>query len=269
MKYKALALDLDGTTLVGEDLPEANRLALQRAADAGLEIIMATARWVHMVERVSDEIGVKSVAIACSGAQVHDMHNGEDIMDLRLPADFVHDLYDICNHNRCIATVTVTDDVWLKLDGKPDQSQMGDEMTWVPELKLDEENLPRIAAIQGTAVCEAIKNELHPKYVESVHLFDSIGPTGRLVITLTAEGATKGTALIAACQHLGINTREVVAFGDAENDLEMFKLAGASVAMGQADDEVKAAADYVSKANYEDGVAYALEQLLESGELPS
>ena len=72
-----------------------------------------------------------------------------------------------------------------------------------------------------------------------------------------------------ACKHLGIDTHEVVAFGDAENDLEMFKLAGASVAMGQADDEVKAAADYVSKANYEDGVAYALEQLLEAGDLPA
>ena len=269
MTFKALALDLDGTTLVGEDLPAANKLALQQAASAGYEIIMATARWVHMVERVADEIGVKSVAIACSGAQVYDMHNGQDIMDLRLPADFVADLYDICNQNRCIATVTVTDDVWLKLDGKPDPEQMGAEMTWVPRLDVDESNLPRIAAIQGTAVCEAIKAELHPKYADKVHLFDSIGPTGRLVITLTADGATKGTALTAACRHLGIDPGEVVAFGDAENDLEMFKLAGASVAMGQADDTVKAAADFVSRANYEDGVAYALQQLLEHGHLPA
>ena len=50
--------------------------------------------------------------------------------------------------------------------------------------------------------------------------------------------------------------------------IEMFKLAGASVAMGQADETVKAAADYVSKANFEDGVAYALDQLLQLGHLP-
>ena len=63
MRYKALALDLDGTTLVGEDLPEANKVALQRAAADGYEIIVATARWIQMAQRVADQIGTPSVAI--------------------------------------------------------------------------------------------------------------------------------------------------------------------------------------------------------------
>lgn len=268
MRYKALALDLDGTTLVGEDLPEANKIALQRAAAAGYEIIVATARWIQMAQRVADQIGTPSVAIACSGAQVHDPRVAEDIFDVRLPTDFVEDLYQVCNSARCIATVTVSEQVMLKLDGEPDAGLMDDEMTWVKQLALDTTDLPRIAAIQGTAVCEYIKSDLKPKFADKVNIFDSIGPTGKLVLTITAKAANKGVALQAACNHLGLDPAHVIAFGDAENDLAMFELAGASVAMGQAQDQVKAAANYVSAANYEDGVAQAIDIILETGGLP-
>ncbi len=268
MRYKALALDLDGTTLVGDDLPQANKLALQRASQAGYEIIVATARWLPMAQRVANQICRHSVAIACSGAQVHDSLEAEDIFDVRLPTDFAEELFEVCNHNRCIATVTVSERVLLKLDGEPDPEAMEEVMQWVPKLVLHEQDLPRIAAIQGSKVCEIIKNDLKDKYADTVNIFDSIGPTGKLVLTITGKAASKGAALQAACDHLEIDPKQVIAFGDAENDLAMFRLAGASVAMGQAHDEVKQAADYVSAPNYEDGVAQAVEIVLREGRLP-
>ncbi len=267
MRYKALAVDLDGTTLVGEDLPPANKLALRRAADAGYEIIIATARWIQMAHRVADEVGIDSLAIACSGAQVHDRKLGRDIFDHRLPTDFVEELYTLCNAKRCIATVTVSNQVWIKMDGDPDPDLLGEEMTAVRQLEADANDLPRIAAIQGTAICEEIKAQLKPRFADRVNIFDSIGPTGRLVITITAKAASKGAALQAACDHLSLQPHEVVAFGDAENDLAMFAIAGASVAMGQAEPEVKAVADYISTANFEDGVANAIEHLLTHGDV--
>ena len=268
MKYKAMALDLDGTTLIGEDLPEANKLALRKAAGEGYEIIVATARWLQMAQRVADEIGTPSVAIACSGAQVHDPRVVEDIFDQRLPADFVEELYQVVNKARCIATITLSEQVLLKLDGEPDPDLMDPAMRWAPQLEMDREDLPRIAAIQGSALCEYIKTELKPKYADRVAIFDSIGPTGKLVLTITNKAANKGVALQAACDHLHLDPKHVIAFGDAENDLAMFELAGASVAMGQAHDEVKAAANYVSAPNYECGVAQAIELILERGDLP-
>ena len=58
-----------------------------------------------------------------------------------------------------------------------------------------------------------------------------------------------------------------MAFGDAENDIELFNAAGASVAMGQADDATKRAATFVSTPNTEGGVARAVERLLSEGGL--
>lgn len=265
MQFKALAIDLDGTLLVGEHIPGDNVAAIRAARDHGLAIIIATARWHHMAMRVAAELQIAGPVIACSGAQVHLPATDRDIFDERLPADFVDDLYRICDADRCVATVTVSDRVLLKLDGEPDQSLMMPEMRWVRRLEGAADSLPRVAAIQGTSVNARIRKELQPRYQQRVHFFDSIGPTGKIILTLTAATASKGAALTAACRHLGLATRDVVAFGDAENDVEMFRVAGASVAMGQADAAVKAAATAVTLRNDEAGVARAIEKLLATG----
>lgn len=266
MTYKAFAIDLDGTLLIGEDLPEAHRIAVANAHAAGFEIIIATARWRQMAERIARQIGFQSPIIACSGAQVYIPDEG-DIFDYRLPADFVAELYKLCNTERCIATITLDEQVVLKLDGKPDMSLLPAEMTWIPALDERAHARPRIAAVQGSNIGDIIKYELKPRYADTVNIYDSIGPSGKIVITLTAKAASKGEALRATCGHLGISPADVVAFGDSENDIDMFKVAGASVAMGQADDAVKASANWTTSANTEDGVAVAIERLLSTGAL--
>jgi HAD superfamily hydrolase (TIGR01484 family) len=267
MTFKALAIDLDGTLLVGEDLPPDNITALRAARDAGFTIIIATARWVQMAQRVEEQIGIKGLMIACSGAQVHDPQTHKDIFDVRLPADFTRDLYRICDEERCIATITVEDEVLVKMDGQPDPSALSPEMRWVPKLSEAEASLPRVANIQGSGVYRRIQEELRPVYGNAVHFFDSIGPSGKVIATLTSSQASKGVALREACRHLQIDPREVITFGDAENDIEMFRISGASVAMGQADERTKAAATAVTARNDEAGVARAVEQLLTTGTL--
>ena len=58
MQYKALAIDLDGTLLVGDTVPEANIRAVRAARDRGLKIIIATARWSQMARRVARTLGI-------------------------------------------------------------------------------------------------------------------------------------------------------------------------------------------------------------------
>jgi HAD superfamily hydrolase (TIGR01484 family) len=265
MEFKALAIDLDGTLLVGEDIPEDNVTALRAARDAGLMIIIATARWKQMAQRVEAKIGIEGPAITCSGAQVFVPNLGRDIFDERLPEDFTRELYALCDAERCIATVTVEDRVLLKLDGQPDPAAMPPEMTWVPRLEGADPSLPRVANIQGSHVYQRIRDELKPRFADRVHFFDSIGPSGKVIYTLTSARASKGKALERACEHLGIRPAQVITFGDAENDIEMFRISGASVAMGQADERTRAAATVVTARNDEAGVARAVERLLATG----
>lgn len=267
MTYKALAIDLDGTLLVGEDLPRAHKEAVAAASKAGFQIIIATARWRQMAQRIAAEIGISAPIIACSGAQVYVPAEQKDIFDHRLPLDFVKELYAICDANRCIVTVTTDVDTLLKLEGKPDDSLIPAEMTWVPQLAGTQNSLPRIATVQGSTVVNLIKSELKDSYAETVNIYDSIGPSGKIILTMTAKAANKGQALLTTCHYLELDPLDVVAFGDAENDISMFAVAGASIAMGQADERVKSAATKVTSANTDNGVAQIIDRLLSTGDL--
>ncbi|MEX2326769.1 MAG: HAD-IIB family hydrolase, partial [Pseudomonadales bacterium] len=251
---------------VGEELPEAHRRAVAEAHAAGIEIINATARWRQMAERISALMGIRKPIIACSGAQVY-VPEGRDIFDHRLPADFVDAFYKLCNTRRCMVTVALDNNVILKLDAPPDQSRLPEELKWEPQLQAGPHGSPRAATVQGDDVVDIVSKDLRAEFVDSVNIYDAVGPDGKLVLIVTAKAASKGQALLAACQYRGINPEQVVAFGDAENDIEMFKVAGASVAMGQANDLVKSSASLVTRANTEAGVAIVIDRILRTGSL--
>ena len=75
------------------------------------------------------------------------------------------------------------------------------------------------------------------------------------------QGVTKGTGLLKICADAGIPPEATIAFGDSYNDIGMLKAAGVGIAMGNAEDAVKAAADMVTDDCDRDGIAKALKQL--------
>ena len=84
--------------------------------------------------------------------------------------------------------------------------------------------------------------------------------TGDFYFEYTAQGVNKAKAIEAAYTKLGITKEEMIAYGDAENDLPMLTYVGCGVAMGNAVDAVKAAADEVTLDNNSDGIAVSLEK---------
>ena len=77
------------------------------------------------------------------------------------------------------------------------------------------------------------------------------------------EDANKGAALTALASRLGLDRSQVMAFGDGLNDISMIREAGTGVAMLNAVDEVKAAADLITGSCEESGVAEVIEQILQ------
>ena len=81
-------------------------------------------------------------------------------------------------------------------------------------------------------------------------------------IEISPMQADKADALEQLCQHFGICAENVLAFGDNENDIEMLRHAGVSVAMGNASREVQQVATMVTTSNREGGVAAAIQALI-------
>mgnify|MGYP000991371350 FL=1 len=76
------------------------------------------------------------------------------------------------------------------------------------------------------------------------------------------KGVSKGDTLAKLGELLDISPQEMMTMGDQENDLSMIELAGLGVAMGNATEQVKEAAQYVSLTNEEDGVAHAIHKFI-------
>ncbi len=108
------------------------------------------------------------------------------------------------------------------------------------------------------ALLGRLTREGHDKYGDKA----TIGQSQTYYLDVTDLAANKGTGVEALAKAHGVSLAQVAVFGDMNNDVPMFDLAGFSVAMGQAPTDVKARADAVSTSNDDDGVAHAIDTMV-------
>ena len=89
-----------------------------------------------------------------------------------------------------------------------------------------------------------------------------LSSSGRNNIEVNPKGVTKATGLQKVCSYMGIEPSQVVTIGDGLNDLPMIRWAGFGIAMDNAPDEVKKAAQYTTGSYLHDGVAKAIEYIV-------
>ena len=106
-------------------------------------------------------------------------------------------------------------------------------------------------------ILDNLKMEIDSKF--DVHSCFS----GPFSLEITSKETNKGNALKWICDNKGIDIKEVIAFGDNFNDIEMIEYAGVGVAMGNAEEELKQKADYTTLSNEEDGVGRFLKNIFE------
>ena len=83
-----------------------------------------------------------------------------------------------------------------------------------------------------------------------------------IFLEIANKNVNKGKSIVRLGEIVGIKTEEMIAIGDGENDISMLQSAGYSIVMGNATDKVKEHADFITKSNIEDGVAYAIKTII-------
>ena len=272
---KIVALDLDGTLLdSSKGLSAANRAALERAAAAGVYVVPTTGRFFGMMPECVRSLPFVRYAITVNGAQVYDREEDSAIVREEIPLATAlglmrlldrHDvIYDCYRNNwgwmteafNAKAEDYATDAHYLKM--------IRDFRHGVPELKAHLESTAADGDVQKvmlfTRRAEGGAEEARAIAAEVAAEFPDIKTTSSTWNNLefNAPTAHKGVALERFANHLGLTLENCMAFGDGMNDLTMVQAAGVGVAMANACPEVKAAANYVTLTNDEDGVAAAL-----------
>lgn len=258
-----VALDVDGT-LVDHDgiMSEGVRHAARAVVDAGHHVIIATGRSLGALLPIVETIGLRRGFGVCSNGGVTirldpELPNGYEVIERVTfdPAPALTALRDRVPGARF--AVEDAEGNFLATSRFQDAS-FGIEARGVDFHHLLAAKAVRVVVNSAEASTQEFADAISAAGLHGVTY--AIGWSAWLDIA--AHGVTKASALEVLRASLGVDPGLTVAVGDGSNDIEMLRWAGRGVAMGQAEAEVKAAADEVAASVYDDGAAAVLRSLV-------
>ena len=244
---KMIALDLDGTLLrTDKSISENTKKCLEKCRARGIKVIYATGRGGSAEARAPahmfDGRALMNGAIAYDGS--------EEVYRRLVPVESARELLMACDRRGLKTTAELCGMHYSNFDVSAEWSDIRNfEIVDFAEHGVDAEKL--YAIVERDADVEFIERHMPPG------LYLTVSRDGLAQIMHTE--ATKLQAIRALAARWGIEMSEVVAFGDDLNDVNMLRGCGTGVAMANALDEVKLAADEVCGGNDEDGVAKWIE----------
>ncbi len=270
---KLIALDLDGTLLNSDkQLSEENKAALTRAASEGIEIVPATGRFYKGMPQIIRDLPFVNYVISINGAQVYDVKNGKTVCGSEIPweravsvmefLDGIDVIYDCYQDGWGRMTQRLYDKAEEYAANIHSLEMIKKLRTPVPELKACiEERKSGVQKIQAFFR----DMDFRARMLEELPVkFPDLVVTTSIVnnIEINSKDATKGIALKKLADYLEIPVSQTMAFGDDFNDITMLETAGIGVAMENAAEEVKNAANYVTDSCDSNGVANAVNHFL-------
>lgn len=268
-KYRVIALDMDGTVLDdGKRMSERTKAAIHRAIAAGKEVIFCTGRSYAEMEEILEEFPDMHYLCGESGAMLYDLQKKRPVRVISIPLEVRRKLWKIVQGREIMPQLFSEGRAIINASQlyQMEHFQMGVYQKAYEKV--------------STLVEDVIQTSLEVANAEKINLYH-ISPAQReetfrllnaenLALTIVYSeisslecsplGLSKASGLQAVCDVLGISLDQVVMVGDADNDLEALKAAGLAVAMGNANERVKAICDVQVADNNHDGCAEAIER---------
>ena len=263
MKYKLIAMDLDGT-LNNDDkqITEKTREALMAVQEKGVRLALASARPSPGLYKERDVLRLQDyhgILMSYNGGRIVDAATNEVLFETSMDIE----------QTRCVlreleklpVTPILDDGVQFYVTDR--DGYMVQYECWNNGMVCTEvSNLAEFLHFAPVKILMAVDPAILPDVQKQIAAFLpddlTVVQTAAFYLEVIPRSINKGQGIIDVCRVLGITTDEVMAFGDAANDIPMIRVAGLGVAMGNASESVKAAADYVTLSNNDDGIAAAL-----------
>ena len=264
---KLIALDLDGTLNNDQkQITPRTLAALLEAQSRGIRLALASARPSPGLYRERDILHMQEhggILMSYNGGRIVDAATGavlfETAMELALAKDVLRRLEQL-------PVTPILDDGVRFYVTDPEGYKVAYECQNNQMTCRQVDNLADFLCFSPVKILMSVLPERLKTVQEQIAAWlpDDLWvvQTAPFYLEIIPRSIHKGQGICAICRVLGIGPEEVIAFGDAENDIPMLKQAGTGVAMGNAPHVVKDAADYVTLSNNEDGIAAVLEAML-------
>lgn len=282
---KLIAIDLDGTLLGHDKTIQKNDIdAIQEALAMGVHVVVATGRHYQDAHRMLAKFGLNLPIIGSNGASTHEQDgtlleclgiDREDLklvfteleaMDLCFMALGEHHVYTL---ERGLAVMAEEVEQFKTPLYEADMYRIQRELRAMVEeapgliykdaasLALVDDQILNILAVSYDAK-KRLEGKAHFEALNRLHVFSSY----RNNFEMTHPDISKGNAVKHFANRLGIKDYDIAAIGDNYNDVSMIQMAGIGIAMGNAEEGVKAISDFVTLNNSEGGVSHAIRKIL-------
>ncbi|WP_394548601.1 Cof-type HAD-IIB family hydrolase [Priestia aryabhattai] len=236
-EFKLIALDMDGTLLNNQqEISEENRAAIAKAQEQGVHVVLSTGRSLLTCREYAQSLQLSSYLITVNGSEIWD-ESGQLVERKLIDASHIEKMWNLTQEHKLNFWAVTTDKVWR--DEFPEDIVSQEWLKFgydIPDDALREEVLKQIAGISDFEISNSSLTNLE----------------------INAMGINKAKGIMTVCDRLGISMDEVIAMGDSLNDMAMIEAAGCGIAMGNAQEAVKEAADWVTDTNVNNGVAKAI-----------
>ena len=275
-QIRLIAFDLDGTLLNSDKvLTPRNKAALERAPEEGILIVPTTGRLFKGMPAEIRQFPFLRYAITINGAAVFDTETGDNIYRAEIPLENALEIMTYLDQFPIVYDCYKDNTGWMTQSMWDQAEVFAPNAYYVHSIRTNRKPVPELKEFlrqQGGSVQKiqlfstdpelrtALLREL-PRRFSHLAVSSSVSRN----VEINHEDANKGSALMALASRLGLDRSRVIAFGDGLNDISMIREAGIGVAMQNAVEEVRAAADLITGSCEESGVAMVLEQILPPG----
>lgn len=266
---RLVALDLDGTLLNTEkNISERSKEAIRQAKEMGIKVVLCSGRPLLGIKHYLEELDLLEegdYAITYNGGLVQKNHTSEILSQKTLSYQQIKELYGLSQELRLPMNMIDLEYVYEPAYPIGRESLYPSLMSAsLPFIDKDIHDFDSGHHFNKVVYCTdpVFLDQAIERIPERYKQRYSMMKSRPLLFEIMHPEVNKGNGIQALCELLGISREEVMACGDEENDLAMLEYAGTAVAMANASDWIKEHAHYVTKSNDEDGVAYAMEQLI-------
>jgi len=262
-RIKLVAIDLDGSLLTSQDtITERTVQAVRDLISRGIILVVATGRMFCSAKKFALLFGPHTPVIAYNGAWIS-YAQGELLSHKPIPLDLARETLNFFKERDWYVQSYIDDVLYVReLNDKAITYARHSDVT--PVVAGDKLYNPKkeptklLAVADDVSETERMRDEIKSHFND--RLFVAI--SSPLYIDMGNPETNKGKALTFLAGHFEITRDEICVIGDSENDINMFEAAGISIAMGNAREEVKAKAIFVTASNDEDGVAVAIKDII-------
>lgn len=266
MTKTLIASDLDGTLLNSRRIISPASLEAIRYAEAGGAVFtLATGRSIEGLSQYLYIFDRDTPLITYNGAVVIMSHTRRVLFSRLLQADAALSIVRQGIAGGCLAIVWCQGLLYVsQADGRAElyEQVSGVRPTVFDDSLLTELGHRGITKILWEDVPENIEI-MREKYLSAPCPGVAACTSVPMLLEFFSDKAGKGRGLLSLADSLGVDSRDTLALGDGENDIDMLKSAGTGAAMLNAPDNVKAAADWITLSNDEDGAAAAIRRFVD------